>query len=245
MNRTLNLGGGGGGGVIAGSETVYTSTPDDVTGLAGDNAFANRLTGIDGGESLNDGEFTVTTVSSVDRIVIPEDGNYQITCASRVNLTNNDTLGTARCRFTSRIRRGRSGVSDLTLGSGGDVYIRHQYLGTFASGSTEAEAVVALEEDDEIWFEYSTNQQTTPRPQTSKRKSTSIGWLPLAPEAPRAQRATLARRAPMAMMALRAFKEFRENRGSKAKRETRGMMERMGLAARALPTCLPLAPPTP
>ena len=186
MSRVLNLGGGGGG-VIAGSETVYTSTPADITGLAGDNAFANRLTGIDSGEALNDGEFTVTTVSSVDRIVIPEDGNYQITCASRVNLTNNNTLSTARGRFTSRIRRARSGSPDLTLGSGGDVYVRHQYLGTFASGSTEAEAVVSLQEDDEIWFDYATNQQTN---STTADIETEIYIYRLAAAGPRGSKGT-------------------------------------------------------
>ena len=150
-------GGGGGGGVIVGAETVFTSSPTTVT-LTGDNTTAaNVLTGISANQALNLGSFTVITQASVDRIVIPETGNYHIVCANAITLTNNQTLSTARARFTSRIRHN---TATDPIGSPGDTYMRAQYGGSFATGSTQAEAVLALTEDDEIWFDFATNQQT-------------------------------------------------------------------------------------
>ena len=147
----------GGEGVIFGRSSadalVYSSTATQVTGFHS-TTFVNRLTGLDAGETINEGdEFTINTVSTYDRVVIPEEGNYQVTFATMVEAINATLLSTARLRLKVQLKLERE-QTITDIGSPGDIYARGNWGSSLASGSTEAEGVLALLPGDQIWAEY-------------------------------------------------------------------------------------------
>ena len=138
---------------------TYSSVATQATGVQG--ADQAVIDGLIAGELVNvDNVFTVDESGTYAEIVIPEDGNYHIVFASFVQAIASGMLSSANMRFTSQIRRKRSGVSDVDLGSPGDVSMAGGTFSSFAAGSTEAEAVVPLLEDDRIWVTYTTDPAT-------------------------------------------------------------------------------------
>ena len=147
------------GGGAAGPAVTYSSVATQATGVQG--ADQAVIDGLIAGELVNvDSVFTVDESGTYAEIVIPEDGNYHIIFASSVQAIASGVLSSANMRFTSQIRRKRASVSDVDLGSPGDVSMAGGTFSSFAAGSTEAEAVVPLLEDDRIWVTYTTDPTT-------------------------------------------------------------------------------------
>ena len=126
--------------------------------ITGDSSYANRALLSSG--PINVGSFTTRTVSSASRIVIPSDGNYQLTFAVTGDANTQSSGGSNRSALLTRIRRARSGASDINLGVAQSTYSRGQYGEPFSRGSATNTAIAALEEDDEIWLDVSVDQQS-------------------------------------------------------------------------------------
>ena len=194
MPYTVNFGGGVGGVGSAVPGIAYASNPDQLTGWY-EASWTNEFTGLAAGETVNrpltdgSGPFSVRTLASVNRLVIPETGTYLISDATEVMGNNQSLSSSPRLRFLSRLRTATPGSAAATIGSPGDIYIRGQYGAEFASGSTEAEAVVQLTENDEVWAEYSALRENSATTATIDTQFSAVllqaGPGPVGPEGPK------------------------------------------------------------
>ena len=133
---------------------VYAATPNKVADFSS-TTFSNELAGLSSAEDLNIGSFTVNTTGGIDRVVIPEDGNYEILVPTTVH-ANSGIVNDSRVRFWSRLRKKNKSDSTVeTIGSGAGVYLRGSFWAASAiEANAEAEAILPLKYGDEVWVEY-------------------------------------------------------------------------------------------
>ena len=119
--------------------------------------FENLYTGLVTND-VNHGEFTLTTVSGDQRVVIPEDGLYQVVVTYYLDV-DNDSDGNQRYQAIGRIQRDRSGTV-IDIGEHGTGYSRGQYNDILSRISVTVLGLAAFETDDEIYGELRAHRQT-------------------------------------------------------------------------------------
>ena len=119
--------------------------------------FENLYTGLVTND-VNHGEFTLTTVSGDQRVVIPENGLYQVVVTYYLDV-DNDSDGNQRYQAIGRIRRDRSGTI-IDIGEHGTGYSRGQYNDILSRISVTVLGLAAFETDDEIYGELRAHRQT-------------------------------------------------------------------------------------
>ena len=145
----LTLGGGGAASVVA-----YSDTMTNVTSWY-NTAWENVMTGLTT-TAINQGSFTITTVSGDDRVVVPEAGIYEITFTYYFNWSN-DSNGD---RIVPRGRiRVSSGGSVTEHGRAQVTYVRGQYNVDLADASLNIVALVDLSASDQVFSEIRTYRQ--------------------------------------------------------------------------------------
>ena len=159
-NRILNLGGGGGVNLPVDS-VAYSASMAEVTDFgddSGEQSLANRLN-LPAADSadINVGSFTIDTSGGVDRVVIPEDGNYHIVFTATAD-ANNLNITSARYGLTAQLVAGPSG-STVNVGDPAYTYARGRFFEFLASGSLQCEATVALDSGDLVWAELAGNAE--------------------------------------------------------------------------------------
>ena len=124
-------------------------------------SFENLYTGFDGTD-LNEGGFTSQNDDdSRQRIVVPEDGVYQVHASYFVNVGN--TGSSARFRPRCRVRADVSGTI-VTVGEDAITYSRGEYHDALGDVALAATGLVALSSGDTVWGEiqaYRQNSATT------------------------------------------------------------------------------------
>ena len=119
-------------------------------------SWENVFTGLSTTD-VNEGGFTINAVSGDDRVVIPEDGVYQIRVTYHLD-TSNDSGSNARFIPLIRIRQNRSGtISQLGLTKTG--YSRGQYGSLISQVAVDTSDIADLEAGDEIWGELEAYRQ--------------------------------------------------------------------------------------
>ena len=119
-------------------------------------SWENVFTGLSTTD-VNEGGFTINAVSGDDRVVIPEDGVYQIRVTYHLD-TSNDSGSNARFVPLVRIRQNRSGtISQLGLTKTG--YSRGQYGSLISQVAVDTSDIAELEAGDEIWGELEAYRQ--------------------------------------------------------------------------------------
>ena len=99
--------------------------------------------------SVNDGSFTLSTDTN-EKIIVPEDGVYEVSAVMYLNANNDDSGGTD-FRPMLRIRRERSGSSTINLGQESGAHIRGNADDEGSRGAITCVAVADLEDGDEIY----------------------------------------------------------------------------------------------
>ena len=99
--------------------------------------------------SVNDGSFTLSTDTN-EKVIVPEDGVYEVSAVMYLNANNDDSGGTD-FRPMLRIRRERSGSSTINLGQESGTHIRGNADDEGSRGAITCVAVADLEDGDEIY----------------------------------------------------------------------------------------------
>ena len=151
MSRILNLGGGSGGGVTLPVDAVaFSAAMAAVTNFGDDSAEESLANHMDlNTPDVNVGEFTIDTSGGVDRVVIPEDGNYQVVF-STVADADNFNLTNTRFTLTSQLVRSSSGT-ETNIGVPSYGFARGRFYESVTFTSAQCETIVELEEGDLIW----------------------------------------------------------------------------------------------
>ena len=125
-------GGGGGGGVDASATATVSERPifsaalANIASIAGAATWTNVLSGLTTNTLLNIGGFTVETVLTRDAVIIPANGNYEVS-TTITGLASDSTAGTARSTLIAQFVRERAGVDATLLPQGTPSYSRNQY----------------------------------------------------------------------------------------------------------------------
>ena len=158
--------GGGGSGIVAGEAVVFSGRMTPLTGFGANSAeqtLANRFSmSAIGDADINVGSFTLN--DDDDAVVIPTDGNYQITFASDVD-ANNETLGSsARLQLEVQIVT-EDADDNETVSLPAFAYARGggYFSGSYNSSnaSAQAEMTVALTAGDEVWVEIAAARENS------------------------------------------------------------------------------------
>ena len=161
-------GGGGGGGGRAGDlkatatatatatvtptvseEPIFSAALADIASIAGADTWTNVLSGLTTNTLRNIGGFTIETVLSRDAVIIPADGNYEIS-TTITGLAAASTLGTARSTLVAQFVRDRGGVDTTLLPQGTPSYSRNQYGEYSQLLGSHMSTVLAFEAGDKI-----------------------------------------------------------------------------------------------
>ena len=112
--------------VTVGAKPIFSAAMANIASIAGGNNWSDVLSGLTASSLLNIGGFTIETASSRDVVVIPADGNYELS-ATVTGLASSSTLGTARSTIVTRFVRERGGVDAVLPPQGTPSYSRNQY----------------------------------------------------------------------------------------------------------------------
>ena len=107
------------------------------------------LSGLTTNTLRNIGGFTIETVLSRDAVIIPADGNYEIS-TTITGLAAASILGTARSTLVAQFVRDRGGVDTTLLPQGTPSYSRNQYGEYSQLLGSHMSTVLALEAGDKI-----------------------------------------------------------------------------------------------
>ena len=153
MARGIVFKGAGGGHSVA-----YAARMAAVTSFL-NNTFSNQMSSLADTELVNNGGFTIDTESSVDRVVIPESGNYAVAYILSADV-NNDSVASSLYTLQAKIVREDSEgtVTDISLPA--YALARGEYLSALSLASTDAASVYPLEGGDLIWGEIAAYRQS-------------------------------------------------------------------------------------
>ena len=124
----------------------------DIASIAGGNTWNNVLSGLTASGLLNIGSFTIETVALRDVVIIPADGNYELS-ATITGRASSSTLGTARSTMVTRFVRERGGVDAVLPAQGTPSYSRNQYGEYSELHGSHMSALNSFETGDKIRVE--------------------------------------------------------------------------------------------
>ena len=150
----------GGGGGAAVSVVAYSADSTDRTSFT--NAVYENVTLITSDNThFNLGEFTVTRVNGDDRIVIPEDGVYEIQYAFHFDTDNDSAGGGNRVVAVGRLAYDDGTTDPIVIGQEMTGYSRGQYGSEVSLISLNLYATAQLSEDDEVYAQVRVWRQNT------------------------------------------------------------------------------------
>ena len=121
----------------------------NIASIAGGNTWNNVLSGLTTSSLLNVGGFTVETVLTRDAVIIPANGNYELS-STMTGLASTSTAGTARSTMITRFVRERAGVDAVLPPQGTPSYSRNQYGEYTELHGSHMSALNAFETGDKI-----------------------------------------------------------------------------------------------
>ena len=136
-------------GVTVSALPVFSAAMANIASIAGGNNWSDVLSGLTASSLLNIGGFTIETASLRDVVVIPADGNYELSC-TMTGLASDSTTGTARSTMVTRFVRERAGVDVALPPQGTPTYSRNQYGEYSQLHGSHMSAVLAFETGDKI-----------------------------------------------------------------------------------------------
>ena len=149
----------GGGGAEA-SVVAYSADGTDRTAFT--NASFENVTLITSANThFNEGSFTVTRVNGDDRIVIPEDGVYEIQYAFHFDTDNDSAGGGNRVVAVGRLAYDDGTTDPIVIGQEMTGYSRGQYGSEVSLISLNLYATAQLSEDDEVYAQVRIWRQNT------------------------------------------------------------------------------------
>ena len=84
---------------------VFSAAMGNLTAIAGATTWSDVLSGLTAGSLVNIGGFTIETVASRDAVIIPADGNYEISTTDHGPRSGEHFAGTARSTLVARFVR--------------------------------------------------------------------------------------------------------------------------------------------
>ena len=115
----------------------------------GATTWNNVLSGLTTSSLLNVGGFTIETVLTRDAVIIPANGNYELS-STMTGLASSSTAGTARSTMITRFVRERAGVDAVLPPQGTPSYSRNQYGAYTELHGSHMSTVLAFETGDKI-----------------------------------------------------------------------------------------------
>ena len=143
--------GGGGGGTTPASLNAYSINLEGVTGIGDSASWVSNINFDGNTANFNEGSFTKVSETSVDKVVIPRSGFFNVKANVRF-ITEAGTTGNRRGHVELRMVRERSGVANVIAAGHPTAYIRGQYVG-FSDGTAVFNDSLELEDGDKIYFQ--------------------------------------------------------------------------------------------
>ena len=153
-------GGGGGGGAAAGPAIAYAAEYTAVTSFgddSGEQSLANRME-LPATPAVNQGEFTLDDDSGIDRVVIPQDGNYNVTFTANAEASNSG-ITSARFSLWTQIVTKSGTDADVNRGAPAYGYARGRFYQALAFCSSQVSTIVNLSEGDLVWGAMAGNSE--------------------------------------------------------------------------------------